>query len=127
MALSNEVVIAIFSGIGALIGGVTTLVGQRIQAAKDQNEAAREQRTIDVALFDRNMQWAGDLMGNYKERLETLEGEVKELRKTLTTEFEKTRDCEDRYTTLEGQLNLVNQELGNMRRLASNSGNGSGI
>jgi len=112
MAFSPEVVTALFSGMGALVGAVATLVGQRIQAAK-------EQHTADVTLFDKNMQWAGDLMLNYKNRLEALETEVKDLRKTLLEEFEKNRDCEDRYTILEGQLSLVTRELGNMRRARS--------
>jgi len=116
MALSQEVVVAIFSGIGALIGGVTTLVGQRMQASKEQHSS-------DVALFDKNMQWSEALMLSYKIRLEVLESEVKELRKTLKEEFEKNRDCEDRYTTLEGQFTLMSQELASIRRNPINTVN----
>lgn len=116
MALSQEVVIAIFSGIGALIGGVTTLVGQRMQAAKEQHSS-------DVEMFDKNLKWSEALMLNYKVRIEILESEVKELRITLNEEFEKNRDCEDRYTTLEGQLNLMSQELASMRRNPINTVN----
>lgn len=116
MAVSQEVVTAIFSGIGALFGGIVTLTGQRLQAAKDQQAALTAQRATDVQLFNENLKWATVLMQGFKDRLVIVEEEVKTLKAALETELEKNRDCEDRYTTLEGQLSLVNMELSNMRR-----------
>jgi len=127
MAISQEVVTAIFSGIGALFGGIVTLVGQRVQSAKDQQEIREKQakdqqaaliaqRATDVQLFNENLKWATVLMQGFKDRLVIVEDEVKTLKAALNAELEKNRDCEDRYTTLEGQLSLVTMELSNIRR-----------